>query len=232
MATSRERILVIEDEADILELIRYNLAKEGYCVTGTATGEEGVRMATAAPPDLVILDLMLPGINGLNVCRVLKRDPRTGTVPVVIVTAKDEEADVVAGLDMGADDYVTKPFGPKVLVARIRAVLRRPRIPSRDEQAPMVIDEVVIDPARHEVTVQGRPVSLTFTEFRILLYLAARPGRVRTRYQIVEAARGDDADVTDRSVDVHIVGLRRKLGAAGPRIETIRGVGYRLRDWK
>ena len=231
---ARERVLVVDDERDILELVKYNLDKEGYQVTVVATGEDALAAARTRLPDIVILDLMLPGVDGLEVCRRLKADPTTRAIPIVMLTAKGDEADVVTGLELGASDYVTKPFSPRVLTARIRAVLRRGDASEGDE-ATLRIKELTIRPGRHQVLVDEQPVELTATEFRILLFLARRPGWVFTRQQIVDAAQGDDAFVsdrfvTDRSVDVHIVSLRRKLGSAGATIETVRGVGYRLQD--
>ena len=227
---ARENVLVVDDEEDILELVSYNLAKEGYEVECVGTGEAALEAARARLPDLVILDLMLPGTDGLEVCKLLKSDPRTAAIPVVMLTARGEEADVVTGLELGADDYVTKPFSPRVLVARAKAVLRRSKRRVPDEQSTIKVGELAIHPVRHEVLVRGEPVELTFTEFRILHLLARRPGWVLTRYQIVDGARGPDAIVTDRSVDVHIVSLRRKLGALSGYVETVRGVGYRLKD--
>ena len=231
---ARERVLVVDDERDILELVKYNLDKEGYHVTVVATGEDALAAARAKLPDIVILDLMLPGVDGLEVCRRLKADPKTRAIPIVMLTAKGDEADVVTGLELGASDYVTKPFSPRVLTARIRAVLRRGD-EADDDEATIRIKDLTIHPGRHQVLVKDKPVELTATEFRILHFLAKRPGWVFTRQQIVDAAQGDDAFVsdryvTDRSVDVHIVSLRRKLGARGTSIETVRGVGYRLQD--
>jgi len=229
-----DHILVVDDERDILELVRYNLEKEGYRVSAVATGEDALSHARTRTPDLIVLDLMLPGVDGLEVCRNLKNDPKTMSVPIVMLTAKGTEADVVAGLELGASDYVTKPFSPRVLTARVRAVLRRGSEVESDAAA-VRIGDLAIHPGRHEVTVAGARAELTATEFRILLRLARRPGWVFTRQQLVDAAQGDDAFagdryVTDRSVDVHIVSLRRKLGPAGAAIETVRGVGYRLKD--
>ncbi len=226
----KEHILVVEDEEDILELLRYNLAKEGFRVTGVVSGEEALRAARSTPPDLILLDLMLPGMDGLTVCRELKQDARTRQLPIIMLTAKGEEPDIVAGLELGADDYVTKPFSPRVLLARLRAVLRR-----RAEEPPPAGDslefhEMTIHPGRHEVLVQGGPVDLTATEFRLLTFLARRPGWVFTRAQIVQGVQGEDYSVSDRAVDVQIVGLRKKLGPAGHYIETVRGVGYRLKE--
>ena len=227
---AKEHILVVDDEADIRKLVEYNLAKEGYKVACAATGEEALKKARATGPGLIILDLMLPGVDGLEVCRLLKSDARTQRIPIVMLTAKGEESDIVAGLELGAADYVTKPFSPRVLVARVRAVLRRSRVQPADESATITLSGLAIHPGRHEVLVKGKAADLTATEFRILHFLARRPGWVFTRYQIVDAARGEDAAVTDRSVDVHIVSLRRTLGPAGSKSETVRGVGYRFKD--
>jgi two-component system alkaline phosphatase synthesis response regulator PhoP len=224
---SKESILVMEDEEDILELLKYNLAKEGYRVTAVGSGEEGLK---ATLPDLVLLDLMLPGMDGLEVCRRFKQDARTRHVPIVMLTAKGEEADIVAGLELGADDYITKPFSPRVLLARVRAVLRRHAPAPSEEDTPLVLHDLTIHPGRHEVLVQGRPVELTATEFRLLTMLARRPGWVFTRSQIVQEVHGEDYPVTDRAVDVQIVWLRKKLGSCGKYIGTVRGVGYRFTE--
>jgi len=226
---SKETILIVDDEEDVLELVRYNLDKNSYCVETATTGEEALTKARAKLPDLVILDLMLPGIDGLEVCKKLKSDTKTQHIPVIMLTAKGEEADIVTGLELGADDYVTKPFSPKVLIARVRRILHRTI--ARDlEKAPVKIHELTIDPARRQVLIENKPVDLTFTEFNILYALAKRPGLVFTRYQIVDALHGDDYLVTDRAVDVQIVGLRKKLGSCNKYIETVRGVGYRFKD--
>jgi two-component system, OmpR family, alkaline phosphatase synthesis response regulator PhoP len=227
---AHERILVIEDEEEILELLRYNLTKQGYRVDCAASGEEGLKAARAEAPNLVLLDLMLPGVDGMEVCRRLKSEPTTQAVPILMLTAKGEEADVVAGLEIGADDYVTKPFSPRVLIARIRAVLRRHAAsPVADDEA-IHIHNILIHPGRHEVFVDDKPVELTATEFRVLQVLAQRPGWVFTRAQIAGLVHGEDFVVTDRSVDVQIVGLRKKLGAAGECVDTVRGVGYRFKE--
>jgi len=227
---SRERVLVVDDEEDILELVEYNLAKEGYRVTCVATGEEALAEVRRRAPGLVVLDLMLPGVNGLEVCRLLKRDPATAGVPVVMLTAKGEEADVVTGLELGADDYVTKPFSPRVLMARVKAVLRRKAKGPLSEQVVVEIHDIAINPGRHEVLVRGEPVTLTYTEFRLLHFLARRPGWVFTRQQIIDAVRGEGYPVTDRAVDVQVAGLRKKLGECGSYVETVRGVGYRFKE--
>ncbi len=227
---ARVRILVVDDEPDILELIRYNLTRNNYDMTGVASGEEAFASVRMSPPDLVVLDLMLPGVDGLEVCRRLKNDARTAGIPVIILSAKGEEADVVTGLELGADDYLTKPFSPRVLLARIKAVLRRQQSEPDADDAVITHHDLQIHPGRHEVQVASALVQLTLTEFRILHLLARRPGWVFTRNQILEAAQGDDSSVTTRAVDVHIVALRRKLGPSGDLVETIRGVGYRLQE--
>lgn len=224
-------ILVVEDEAEILELISYNLRKEGYGVDTAVTGEDALARVRQAPPDLVLLDLMLPGVDGLEVCKSIKGDSATRNIPIIMLTAKSEEADIVTGLELGADDYITKPFSRRVLLARVKAVLRRDIEGIQQDDSRLVrIHDLVINPGRHEVLLNGEAINLTLTEFRVLHFLADRPGWVFTRSQIVEAVRGDDYPVTDRSVDVQIVGLRKKLGDAGKYVETVRGVGYRFME--
>jgi two-component system phosphate regulon response regulator PhoB len=227
---AKEHILVVDDEEDILALINFNLSKEGYKVTCVASGEMALSEARSTHPDLIILDLMLPGVDGLDVCRRLQMDEATRGIPIVMLTAKGEEADIVAGLELGADDYITKPFSPRVLMARLKAVLRRSAVEPAAEGDVISVGPVTIDPGRHLVTVDNAPVELTLTEFRIIHSLARRPGWVFTRYQIVESTRGEDSEVTDRSVDVHIVALRKKLGRAGALVETVRGLGYRFKE--
>ena len=222
-------ILVVDDEEDILELVKLHLSREGFTVILAETGEQALKLVQTQPPGLVVLDLMLPGVDGLDVCKRMKADPRTRHIPIVMLTAKGEEADIVTGLELGADDYMTKPFSGKVLVARIRRILRREREETDRDQV-VEIRNLVIDSARHEVRIDGKPISLTLTEFKILHTLAIRPGRVFTRYQIVDTVHGGDYLVTDRAVDVQIVSLRRKLGEYAKYIETVRGVGYRFRD--
>lgn len=227
----KKRILIIEDEEDIRELIRYTLDREGFGVSEVGTGEEGLRSAADRNPDLVLLDLMLPGKDGLSVCRELKGGEATRNIPVIMVTARGEESDIVAGLELGAEDYVVKPFSPKVLAARIRSVLRRREAAASASPADVLsFGSLTIHPGRHEVLVQGRPIELTASEFGILHFLARRPGWVFTRHQIVDAVHGSDYPVTERSVDVQIVGLRKKLKKAGERVETVRGVGYRFQE--
>ena len=227
---SGKLVLVIEDEADIGELVKYNLENQGYRVILEKSGEQGLRTARSVSPNAIVLDLMLPGLNGIDVCKRLKADQATRHIPVVMLTAKAEDTDVVLGLEVGADDYITKPFSPRVLIARLRAALRRKEEVQADTGAPIRIHELVIDPKRHQVLVEGKNVTLTMTEFKTLYLLAGRPGWVFTRDQMVDATRGDDAIVTDRSVDVHIAGLRKKLGSCGKYIETVRGVGYRFME--
>ena len=227
---AREHILAVDDEEDILELVEHHLSREGYAVTCVGTGEQALKAARTERPDLIVLDLLLPGVDGLEVCRRLKADAETASIPIVMLTAKGEEADIVAGLELGADDYIPKPFSPRVLTARVRAVLRRRAQPPTDESTPLKLHGLLIHPGRHEVTVEEGRIDLTHTEFRMLHFLASRPGWVFTRYQIIDAVRGEDYPVTDRSVDFHIATLRKKLGDHGGCIETVRGVGYRFKE--
>ncbi|MGO8744538.1 MAG: response regulator [Thermoguttaceae bacterium] len=228
-------ILVVEDEQDIRDLISYHLIKEGYRVAGVATGEEATAIAQSQPPDLIVLDLMLPGLDGMAVCRQLKGNPKTEGVLILMLTAKGEEADVVTGLNAGANDYVVKPFSPRVLLARVRALLRRrldaPAEEVGDPQGEVIeLHNLKIHLGRHEVLVEGQPVDLSSTEFRVLCALARRPGWVFTRQQILDAVHGLNYAITDRAVDVQIVGLRKRLGKAGRYVETVRGVGYRFKE--
>jgi two-component system phosphate regulon response regulator PhoB len=228
---ARGRLLVVEDEPDISESVRYNLSREGFSVRCAASGEEALKAIRHEVPDLMILDLMLPGMDGLDVCRVCRSEPSTALLPIIMLTARGEEVDVVTGLELGADDYVVKPFSSRVLVARIKVVLRRKDKNSAVNDAEAVhIGELVVDPVRYEAKVDGIPAPLTRIEFRILHLLVRRPGRVFTRSQIVLGVQGDKVVVTDRSVDVHVVALRKKLGVAGRYIQTVRGVGYRMED--
>lgn len=225
-----EHILIVEDEEDIAELLEYNLNRQGYQPESVGTGEDGLQLAREAMPDLVLLDLMLPKLSGLEVCRSLKADPETAKIPVIMLTAKGEDEDIIAGFDAGADDYVTKPFRPKVLLARVKAVLRRGAATRLRENDVVDLDGITIHPGRHEVHVDGQPVNLTRTEFNILQFLASRPGWVFTRGQIVRAVHGDDYPVTGRSIDVQVAALRKKLGTAGQQVVTVRGVGYKMGD--
>lgn len=225
-------ILIVEDEADILELVRYMLEKEGYAVRTAGSGEDAFRLVKQQLPDLMLLDLMLPGMDGGEICRRLRSMPETARLPIIMLTAKGEESDVVKGLGLGADDYITKPFSPRILLARIQAQLRRGPAGEEDLDQDGLLQRgpITLHRGRREVTIEGEAVQLTYTEFQILNLLASRPGWVFTRYQIVDAVRGEDYPVTERAVDVHMVGLRRKLGEAGAVLETVRGVGYRFRD--
>ena len=227
---AQEKILIVEDEEDVQELIRYNLEKDGYLTQSALNGREALDKAKSGVPDLILLDLMLPEVDGLEVCKLLKADAETRSIPVIMLTAKGTEADIVAGLEMGADDYITKPFSPRVLLARVKAVIRRQELPTEDDKSIIRIHDIEIDPGKHRVMVRGKQIKLTSTEFNLLRYLASRPGWVFTRYQIVDAIHGNDYPVTDRSIDVQVVGLRKKLGSAGKYIETVRGVGYRFEE--
>ena len=227
---ANQKILAVDDEEDILELLRFNLTKEGFAVVCAASGEEALKAALSQRPDLILLDLLLPAMDGLEVARRLKSNPSTQEIPVIMVTAKGEVADIVAGLEVGAEDYITKPFSRKVLIARVRAVLRRKASGPADDQEVVSVHDLTIHPGRREVLVKGKPVVLTFTEFGILSFLARRPGWVFTRSQIVDAVKGDEYFVTDRAVDVQIVGLRKKLGSSAKVIDTVRGVGYRFKE--
>ena len=226
---AKERILVVDDDEDILELVRYNLTKENFQVISVTTGEEALGKLKKESFDLILLDLMLPGRDGLDTCRIIKRSPETSHLPIMMITAKSEDTDVVLGLELGADDYVTKPFSPRVLLARIKSILRRNQPEHSDNRSVINALDMVIDPSRHEVKVKQSVVNLTATEFSILEFLAKRPGWVFTREQIIDSVKGTDYPVTDRSVDVQIVGLRKKLGDSGDLIETVRGVGYRFK---
>lgn len=223
-------VLIVEDEADIRELVQYNLTRDGFSVLVASSGEEALSMIAQSAIDLVLLDIMLPGIDGLEVCRILKRDNKTIATPIILMSARGDESDIVSGLELGADDYITKPFSPKILVARIKAVLRRRNEEVVDENAAISLHELNLNPLRFEVFADDQPIALTVTEFRILHHLIRHPGWVFTRYQIVDAVKGENYAVTDRSVDVQIVGLRKKLGVFGKYIETVRGVGYRFKE--
>ena len=225
----RRTVLVIDDEKDLIELVRYNLEKEGFAVRGALDGETGLSIALQEQPDVVLVDLMLPGIDGLEVCRLLRAEIRTAGIPLIMLTAKAAESDRVVGLELGADDYVTKPFSPRELTARVRALLRRA---SGRHEPPQLIrrGDLSIDVARREVTCDDARVELTATEFRLLHFLAAHPGRVYSRNELIDHALGQDVQVLDRTVDVHIMALRKKLGKLGDRIETVRGFGYRFRE--
>ncbi|MDJ0976088.1 MAG: response regulator [Planctomycetota bacterium] len=231
----RDTVLVIEDEADLREVLAYNLKREGYRVVTSHTGTDGLQRCRDEKPTMVLLDLMLPDLDGVEICQQIRHDPAVKSTPIIMVTAKGDESDVVLGLGVGADDYVTKPFSPKELIARVKAVLRR-RLADTEDEGDRVLkhsDEhgtLLIDPVRHEVQVDGETVYFTATEFRLLRYLAARPGRVYSRDQLLRAATGDDTVLVERNVDVHVRAIRKKLGVHRDMIETVRGVGYRFKD--
>lgn len=227
---NRSDILVIDAQRDITGSLADHLTKGGYTVRCVADGEGALELANSHLPDLVILEMMLPGMIGLDVCKALKANDKTRDVPILILSARGDEADIVTGLELGADDYVTKPFSPRVLMARVRAILRRKSAVAVLDDQLIQIHDLTIDPKRHVIVRNSKSIEATFTEFRILQLLASHPGWVFTRGEIVEAARGQDTHVTERSVDVHIVALRRKLGAAKRHIEAVRGVGYRLAE--
>jgi two-component system alkaline phosphatase synthesis response regulator PhoP len=226
----KKTILVVEDEEDVQELIAFNLTRHGYRVKRAMTGTEALQTVRDTLPDLVILDLMLPELDGLTVCKTLKTDATTRDIPIIMVTAKAEDADMIVGLEMGADDYLPKPFSPGVLVSRVRAQLRRKTHYDNSERQGISIHELVIHPGRHELTVNGNRIDLSYTEFQILLCLVQSPGWVHSRYQLVNKVRGDEVIVTDRTIDVHVANLRKKLGEYGRYIETVRGAGYRFRE--
>lgn len=223
-------ILIIEDEEDILELIQFNLDRFGFRTSTASTGERGLKIARSEHPDLILLDIMLPGIDGLDVCRLLKGDKDTASIPVVMLTAKVGEADIIQGLEIGADDYVKKPFSPKELIARIKAVLRRHTAFDEDGKSEVIFKNIKLDPGHREVFVDGNLIDLTYTEFEILFLMIRHPGLVFSRSKIVDEVRGENYPVTDRSVDFQIVGLRKKMGDTGKYIKTVRGVGYRLKE--
>ena len=228
---TQQKIVAVEDEPDILEVVQYNLSREGFQVVTASSGDEGLRAVMREAPDLVLLDLLMPGLDGLEVCRKLKSDPMTQRIPIIMVSAKGEESDIVLGLGVGADDYITKPFRPKELIARVKAVLRRGAV--RDDEGGgdrIMRGDLAIDAMRHEVRTFGKPVILTATEFRLLHLLASHPGRVFTRDQLVSRVIGGGAAVIDRNIDVHIRSIRKKLGDLRDMIGTIRGVGYRFQD--
>jgi two-component system, OmpR family, alkaline phosphatase synthesis response regulator PhoP len=229
---AKEQILVVEDEEDIQQLVSFNLIKAGYHVLCAGSGEEGIQCLENEKVDCILLDLMLPGMNGLEFCRKIKKTPEYSSIPIIMLTAKGEEEDIVAGLEGGADDYVPKPFSPKVLIARMKAVLRRggEKEENDEKNETILIHELRINSGRHEVQVDGKEVKLTITEFSILALLVGRPGWVFSRQQIIDAVRGYGYVVTPRAIDVQVFGLRKKLMGAGKYIETVRGIGYRFTD--
>ena len=228
-AVTKGAVLVIDDETDLLELVGYNLQREGYTLFAARTGQAGLAEAQLRSPSVILLDRSLPDLDGLEVCRRLRRDERTSHFPIILLTARATEADRVAGLEAGADDYVTKPFSPRELLARIRAVMRRAA--TRPPPLEVVqVGDLVIDVGRYQITFRGKPLAVTVAEFKILRFMATRPGRVLTRAEVIEGALGGSADGLSRTVDVHLAAIRKKLGPGTDLIETVRGVGYKLVD--
>lgn len=225
---ARENILIVEDDEDIVEMIAYNLKRDGYKIISAFRGEDGLSLAKKNLPDLIILDIMLPGMDGFEVCKSLKNNALTEKIPIIMLTAKSQESDKIVGLELGADDYVTKPFSPRELIARIKAVLRRHRAPSPIKK--IKIGNIIIDSPRHKVLLSEKEIMLTPREFKLLEFMAQKPGIVLSRDKILDNVFGYDAQVYDRSVDAHIKSLRRKLGKAKRYIETVRGAGYRLKE--
>lgn len=226
---SKGIVLVIDDEADLIDLVRYNLEKEGFGVIGAGDGESGLSLAAREKPDLIVIDLMLPGMDGLEVCRMLRAESGTSRIPIIMLTAKASESDRVVGLELGADDYVTKPFSPRELTARVKALIRRSS--SFHQQAAIIRrGRLTIDPGSHEVFCGEKAVELTATEYHLLHFLASHPGYVYSRSAIIDGALGRDITVLERTIDVHVMALRRKLGKCGEWIETVRGFGYKFRE--
>ena len=228
---TQKSIVIVEDEPDILEVLSYNLRREGFYVSTSDDGAEGLKLIQDTKPDLVLLDLMLPNIDGLDICRTMKSDQTTTHIPIIMVTAKSEESDVVLGLGLGADDYVIKPFSPKELVARVKVVLRRGLAAQQSEYNERIeVDGLILEPDKHKVTLNSEVIKFTATEFRLLHYLACHPGRVFTRAQLLAKAAGDDVVLVDRNIDVHIRSIRKKVDPSQTFIETIRGAGYRFKE--
>jgi DNA-binding response OmpR family regulator len=232
---TKRTVLVVDDERDLVDLISYNLTRHGFGVLTAFDGNDALAVAARETPDLILLDLMMPGLDGTEVARRLKAHPDTMGIPIVMLTAKGEETDVVVGLTIGADDYVTKPFSMKILFARLNSVLRRNELPpagggAGGDDAVLEAGPLMIDTAKHEVAVDGDPVKLTLTEFKLLAALVAARGRVLTRDQLMDKGMGTDVFVTDRAIDVHVTAIRKKLGKASWLVHTVRGVGYRLQQ--
>ena len=223
-----KKILIIEDETDIVEFVTFNLIRDGFDVISAKTGEEGLKKALTEMPDLILLDIMLPGLNGLDVCRALKNKEQTHHIPIVMLTARNEDVDIITGLEIGATDYVTKPFSPKVLIARLRAILRHDDENIKNDTARIIFRDITIDQGKHTVSVKDNPIQLTLTEFQILLVLIRRPGWVFSRTQMIDELREGHQVITDRAIDVQIANLRKKLGSCGDYVETVRGIGYRM----
>ncbi len=222
-------ILIVDDEADIVKVTQYNLEKEGYKTIPAFSGEDAVELSQKHIPALIILDIMLPEMDGMEVCRIIKRDEETMDIPIIMLTAKGEEVDIVSGLEIGADDYITKPFKIKELIARVKAVLRRGVVPQKEKV--LKVEDLKIDPIRYEVTLRGEPLAFTIKEFKLLFSLASSPGRVFTRDQLLDRIWGE-AIVTDRTIDVHIKKIREKLEDFAKYIETVRGIGYRFKEYR
>ena len=230
MLNKPPKILIVEDDRALQELLRFNLEEEGWEVTVADSGETALLQVVDLLPEIILLDLMLPGMGGKQVCRQVRRFPKTCEIPIIMISAMQTDRDVIGGLEMGADDYVVKPFSPDVLLARIQAVMRRcHKRQTQDDTSAITVHNIEIDPLHFSVKVDGEPVSLTHIDFLILKLLADEPGRVYARRQIIDAVHDGKVDIAERSVDVQIVGLRRKIGSAGKHIETVRGVGYRLK---
>lgn len=231
---NKKTILIVEDDEDIQQLVGYNLVKAGFLVEYGDSGEQALEKIKLQSPDLILLDLMLPGMDGTEFCSVIRSNSKTNQIPIIMLTAKGEESDIISGLDHGADDYITKPFSPKILISRVKAVLRRKAkdtVPQPyDSRNVIKIDNLVIDPGRYEVRIAGEQVNLTPTEFGILQLLTQKAGWVFTRQQIIDTVRGYDYLVTPRTIDVQVFSLRKKMGEAGKKIETVRGIGYRFND--
>ncbi|MEN8233058.1 MAG: response regulator transcription factor [Thermodesulfobacteriota bacterium] len=231
---TKKTILIVEDDEDIQQLVGFNLIKAGFQIDYADSGEQALDKVRHQEPDLILLDIMLPGIDGIEICKILRSDNQLSDIPIIMMTAKGEESDISSGLDLGADDYITKPFSPNILVSRVKAVLRRKARESlqqsTDRNEVIKLHGLIIDPVRHEVTVAGSPVNLTPTEFDILKLLAHKAGWVFTRQQIIDEVRGYDYLVTPRAMDVQVFSLRKKLGTTGKKIETVRGIGYRFND--
>ncbi len=227
-----KKVLIVDDEEHIRKLIKYNLEKNGYKTTAVATGEEALAAAFAALPDIIVLDVMLPGLDGLDVCRLLSEDSRTSQIPILMVTARGADEDIVSGLEAGADDYIVKPFSPKILSARVNAILRRnsKNMNTNGSESVVSIHGILIDTNKHELSLDGHPVIMSTTEFAILELLCRNPGWVLSRNQIITAVKGENYPVTERSVDVQILGVRKKLGNLGKYLETVRGIGYRIAE--
>ncbi|MCF6335000.1 MAG: response regulator transcription factor [Spirochaetales bacterium] len=228
----KETVLIVDDEESILKLIKYNLENDGYKTAAAASGESALSKAFEITPDIIVLDLMLPGLNGLEVCRLLSKDKRTSHIPILMLTARSDDSDIIEGLEAGADDYITKPFSPKILIARLKTILRRAHKnnPDTSLQTAISIHKIYINLEKHEVTTEGSQVELSFTEFAILTFLCRNPGWVYSRNQIISAVKGENYPVTERSVDVQILGIRKKLKNQGEFLETVRGIGYRMAE--